>query len=138
MAHWGVFVTTPEATSTSAKVSMRTRVANESACDGEVTVETTLFDKDGNKIGERAVEAERGMRASEDRELRRRSRSRIPFCGRRQSPALYRAVSTMRKDGKVMDQVTTPFGIRSLAVVGREGIAAQRQAGEADRRQRSS
>ena len=35
VAHWGVFVTTPEATSTSAKVSIRTRVANESSVPRE-------------------------------------------------------------------------------------------------------
>ena len=51
VAHWGVFVTTPEASSTSAKISVRTRVANESDSQAEVTVETTLFDKAGNKAG---------------------------------------------------------------------------------------
>src|SRR5664279_3534860 len=51
VAHWGVFVTTPEATSTSAKVSISTQVANESAGTAGVSVETTLLDKAGNKAG---------------------------------------------------------------------------------------
>jgi len=51
VAHWGVFVSTPEATGESAKVSVRTRVANESKRDTNVTVETTLLDKAGKKLG---------------------------------------------------------------------------------------
>ena len=42
VAHWGVFVTTPEVAAGTAKVSLRTRVANESAEQAEVTVQTIL------------------------------------------------------------------------------------------------
>jgi len=38
------------------------------------------------------------------------------------SPVLYRAVSTVRRNGKVIDQVTTPFGIRSLAWSAERGL----------------
>lgn len=48
--HWGVVVTTLEATGTSAKVSIRTRVANESSGDVPVTIETTLLDKTETKL----------------------------------------------------------------------------------------
>ncbi len=51
VAHWGVFVTTPEVSNTSAKVSIRTRVANESKTQSGVTVETTLLDWSGKKAG---------------------------------------------------------------------------------------
>ena len=38
------------------------------------------------------------------------------------SPAIYRAVSTILKAGKVIDEVTTPFGIRSLAWSAEKGL----------------
>ena len=51
VAHWGVFVITPKAESASAKVVIQTRVANEAPTAAAVTVETTLLDKIGEKIG---------------------------------------------------------------------------------------
>ena len=51
VAHWGVFVTTPKAESTSARVAIQTRVTNEASTAAAVTVETALLDKNGKKIG---------------------------------------------------------------------------------------
>ena len=51
VAHWGVFVTTPEASADSAKVSIQTKVSNDSAKPVDVTVETTLYDHAGNEVG---------------------------------------------------------------------------------------
>jgi beta-galactosidase len=38
------------------------------------------------------------------------------------SPALYRAVSRIRRNGKMIDQVVTPFGIRSLSWSAEKGL----------------
>ncbi len=51
IAHWGVFVTTPEVSNTQAKVAISTKVANESKAESVVTVMTTLFDSAGKKLG---------------------------------------------------------------------------------------
>ena len=42
MAHWGVFVTTPEISDSTAKIGLRARVINESSEPANVTVKTTL------------------------------------------------------------------------------------------------
>lgn len=120
VAHWGVFVTTPEATDTSAKVSIRTRVANETSREAGVTVETTLLDKAGKKIGS----AQSKVSATPDKEDEAAQEIAVasPALWSPASPTLYRAVSTIRKDGKVIDQVTTPFGIRALAWSAEKGL----------------
>ena len=120
VAHWGVFVTTPDATSTSAKVSIRTRVANESSGPAAVTVETTLLDKTGNKIG--SAQSELSIAPDKEDEAAQEIAVAHPALWSPESPVLYRAVSTVRMNGKVIDQVTTPFGIRSLAWSAEKGL----------------
>ncbi len=51
VAHWGVFVTTPEVSAGTAKVLLRTRVANESAGQADVTVRTILKDRNDKQAG---------------------------------------------------------------------------------------
>jgi beta-galactosidase len=120
VAHWGVFVTTPEVSNSSAKVSIRTRVANESAQPAGVTVETTLFDKAGNKAG--SVQSKLTITPTNEAEASQEIAVANPALWSPDSPALYRAVSQIRKDGKLIDEVTTPFGIRSLSWSAERGL----------------
>ena len=120
VAHWGVFVTTPEATSESAKVSVRTRVANESGDSGEVTIETELVDKGGKKVG--STESKQSVDAGKEGEIAQELTVLKPALWSPESPAMYSARTTLRRDGKVIDQVTTPFGIRSLSWSAEKGL----------------
>jgi beta-galactosidase len=120
VAHWGVFVTTSEATGASAKVSIRTRVANESSADAAVTVETTLFSKAGSKVG--SAQSRLNIAVGKDEEAAQEIAVANPSLWSPESPNLYRAVSTIRRDGKVMDEVVTPFGIRTLAWSAEKGL----------------
>ncbi len=51
VAHWGVFVTTPEVTDTTGKVQVHTTLANESDADAGLTVQTTLINRAGDAVG---------------------------------------------------------------------------------------
>ena len=120
VAHWGVFVTTPEATSTSAKVSVGTQVANEAAGAADVSVETTLLDKAGKKVG--SAQSKLSVAAGQEDKAAQEITVANPALWSPESPTLYRSVSTIRKDGKVIDEVTTTFGIRSLAWSAEKGL----------------
>jgi beta-galactosidase len=120
VAHWGVFVTTREATSTSAKILIHTHVANEAADPAEVTVETTLLDKAGSEIG--SAQSKVNIAPGKEDEAAQEITVVNPALWSPSSPALCRAVSTIRKDGKIIDQVTTAFGIRSLAWSAEKGL----------------
>lgn len=120
VAHWGVFVTTPEATSASAKIAIRTQVVNEASDAANVTVETTLLDKAGNKVG--AAQSKLSLAAGKEDEAAQEIEVANPALWSPDSPTLYRAVSTIRKDGKAVDQVTTTFGIRTLAWSADKGL----------------
>ena len=113
VARWGVFVTTPEASASAAKVSVRTRMANESATQAGVTLETTLMDREGKAVGS----AQSGVTIAPGRETEANQEIAVanPALWSFESPRLYRAVTRVLRAGKVVDEVVTPFGIRSLA-----------------------
>ncbi|HEY6491469.1 MAG TPA: glycoside hydrolase family 2 TIM barrel-domain containing protein [Terracidiphilus sp.] len=120
VAHWGVFITTPEATSRSAQVVISTRVADQVAEPAGVTVETTLLDGRGNTIG--TAQSKLMIASGEEGEAAQEITVANPALWSPASPTLYHAVSTIREGGRVIDQVTTPFGIRSLAWSAEKGL----------------
>ena len=120
VAHWGVFVTTPQVSDSAATVSVVTKVANESGAAAGVTVKTTLYDGAGHEAGVKespiAVAAGKEMDALQEIAVAR------PALWSPTSPTMYRAVSQVRVNGKVVDEVTTPFGIRSLTWSAEKGL----------------
>ena len=113
VAHWGVFVTTPEISKSQAKISVRIRVANEAAGPAGITVRTTVTGPAGASAGS----AQSGMNIAPGDETETTQEITVanPELWSPESPKLYRAVTRVMKDAKVIDEVVTPFGIRSLA-----------------------
>ena len=120
VAHWGVVVTTTQASSDSGSLSVRTRVTNELAAAAGLTVETQILDPGGKTIGsaQSAVEAAPGKETEASQEIAVSK----PSLWSPDSPALYRAVTRLRKDGAVVDEVVTSFGIRTLAWSAEKGL----------------
>jgi beta-galactosidase len=120
VGRWGVFVTTPKVSEESALVSIQTKVENESAKSTGVTVETTLYDRAGKEAG--TTESTLTIAPGKEMEAVQTITVANPDLWSPASPALYRAVSRVRRDGKVVDQVATPFGIRSLSWSAEKGL----------------
>ena len=120
VAHWGVFVTTPEVSGSSAKISLRTRVLNESAEPAGVTVRTIIMDRDGKPAGR--AESTLTIAPGKDNEASDTIMVAKPALWSPDSPTLYRAVTQVLKNGKVADEVVTPFGIRSLSWSAEKGL----------------
>jgi beta-galactosidase len=120
VAHWGVFVTTPKVSDESATVSIQTKVANESSGPAGVTVETTLYDPTGHEAGTR--ESTLTIAPAKEMDAAQTISVAHPALWSPASPALYRAVSRIRRNGKMIDQVVTPFGIRSLSWSAEKGL----------------
>jgi len=119
VAHLGVFVTTPAATSASAKVAIHTRVMNETSGAAAVTVETTLLDKTGNKAG--SAQSKLNMRPARMERSRRKSTSQTPRYGRQSPHAVPRGFKNSQRR-KRDRPVTTPVGIRTLAWSAEKGL----------------
>ena len=120
VAHWGVLVSTTRASAEGGSLSVRTRVENESAATARVTVETQILDRGGKPVGraQSAVEAAPGSATEASQEIAVSK----PALWSPEAPALYRAVTRLRKDGKAIDEVVTTFGIRTLAWSAEKGL----------------
>lgn len=120
VTHWGVFITTPKVTDESATISVRTNVANESAGSTGITLETTLYDGAGRKAG--TAESTLTIAPGREKEVAQTVTVAKPALWSPASPTMYRAISQIMQGGKVVDQVATPFGIRSLAWSADKGL----------------
>jgi beta-galactosidase len=120
VAHWGVFVTTPEVSDRAAKVIVRTRLVNESAEEAEVTLQTTIV----NRADEHAGIAHSTVAIAPGNEMETSQTIAIaePALWSPESPGLYRAVTQVQKNGIVVDEVVTRFGVRSLAWSAEKGL----------------
>jgi beta-galactosidase len=112
IAPWGVFVSTPEVSPRSAKIVITTQVKNDTAQAGEFTVRTTLVSPTGTKRGESVVAiAVQSMQLAEAKQEIALSQ---PLQWSPRSPHLYRAITQVLRNGLVLDEIETPFGVRSL------------------------
>jgi beta-galactosidase len=120
VARWGVFVTTPEVSDNAAKVSVSARIANDSAEETAVTVQTTLIDHDGKPVGQ--TQSTVTIPSGKESEANISIAVANPALWSPESPTMYRAVTQVLKQGTVVDEVTTPFGIRSLSWSAEKGL----------------
>ena len=120
VAPWGVCITTPEVSAALAKVSVQTRIANESGSPSKLVVRTLVYDASGAVRGQSdanaALEAGGSTVASQDIAIDK------PAIWSPESPHLYRAVTRLLEDGKTLDEVTTPFGARSIGWSAEKGF----------------
>lgn len=130
VGQWGVQLTTPRVSKESAQVAWRTTLDNKGAAPvrADVVTELLVLDAQGKASGApvaRVTSAPTtiapGASASvEGATTLAKPRLWGPLPT--QQPHRYLAVTTVRQDGRVVDRVETPFGIRTLRFDGKEGV----------------
>ena len=120
VAPWGVFVSTPEVSVASAKVVVKIQVQNDSTEAGGVSIKTVLVGPSGTKS--RAVESTVKLQAGQPTDTAQEITLEQPALWSPGSPRLYRAVTQIVKNGKVLDEVETSFGVRSLTWSAEKGL----------------
>src|SRR6516225_9837189 len=113
VAPWGVFVTTPNATSASVKVVVKTLVRNDADGAGEMELSTLIVNPDGTRS--LPMQTQVTIAANGQSESSQEGDLQSPALWSPQHSNLYRAVTEIRKNGKIIDHVETTFGIRSLS-----------------------
>ncbi len=116
----GVFATTSSLSARSATVEITTRVRNGSDRSGKVVVETSLLGPDGK----RAASARSVLDVTSSTEADCTSALEVaqPRAWTPDSPTLYRVVTRVLQDGRVLDELTTPLGIRTVRVSAERGF----------------
>ncbi|HXI34661.1 MAG TPA: glycoside hydrolase family 2 TIM barrel-domain containing protein, partial [Gemmatimonadales bacterium] len=113
VAHWGTYVTTPTADSTGATVVIHTRVDNDRRAARGGVLRTTILDPEGRQVA--LTDATFSLATGANTEIEHRLQVKAPRLWSVQTPTLYTVRSEVLANGRVVDVVTTSFGIRSIA-----------------------
>ena len=108
----GVFVLTPKVSANETVVTVETTWTNTMESVREGVIQTTLLTPDG-KIVE-TIEFKRRFEHNSPAWCSQQFIFSHPQFWNLDDPKLYRAVSKIISDGKILDEVTTPFGIREI------------------------
>ncbi|MCA9237487.1 MAG: DUF4982 domain-containing protein [Planctomycetales bacterium] len=111
VAPWGVFVTTPRVTPDGADICTTTHVVNESIAEAIVEVTSRVLDSADEEaarvVGSKRVPAGDSVTFSDWQVLP------TPALWSPGSPTLYTLVTEVRVNGTLVDEVETPFGVRT-------------------------
>ncbi|PWJ58037.1 beta-galactosidase [Dyadobacter jejuensis] len=112
VAHWGTNVTTPTVSDAKAVVQVETTVQNSSSQSAEVVVRQAFFSPSNEPVGE--VEESLTLPAGTSAVSGLYANIQKPLRWDLETPSLYKAVTTILKDGKEIDRYETRFGIRTI------------------------
>jgi beta-galactosidase len=127
VAHWGTFVITPEANRDRATIQLKVSVENSSGSECALTARTEFFalNADGQKskrptaateVDGLKITANATATAGFDAVIKK------PRLWSLEQPNRYVAVTTLERDGKILDSYETPFGIRTIQFTATNGF----------------
>jgi len=112
IAQWGVYVTTPSVSKNEAAVCVEKKIQNQSPSPQHVKLETIIVDESGRKCaGASSLQTIEADRISIDKSSLKISN---PQLWSLEKPTLYHAISKVYVNGRIVDSIDTPFGIRTF------------------------
>ncbi|HMQ59054.1 MAG TPA: glycoside hydrolase family 2 TIM barrel-domain containing protein [Flavilitoribacter sp.] len=119
--HWGVAVTTPEASPEQATVLIKTRIKNETASPQRVVLSAQLSDQRGEKVGKKDNRID--LPPNCEKEISQTIDVQNPMLWSPENPYLYRAGIEVIRNKKTIDGVTDlTVGIRSIRFTPENGF----------------
>ncbi len=107
--HWGTYITTPEISKESATVHIETSFINLSGKSQKISLQDIFYDAEGKEVAEKNVpDFSSGNISAIDKDVVIPK----PHLWSIEDPYLYKTVTQIISDGKVIDEYTTTFGIR--------------------------
>lgn len=130
IAHWGTYVTSKDVSEASARLDFAVTIDNNSMEGAELDFLTEIFllDEDGKRSSQPVAvlpKETRTIDAGESQKIKTSTTIENPKLWGpppTQTPHLYRAVTTIQKDGEAIDRYETTFGIRRLDFDPDQGI----------------
>jgi len=112
IAHWGVYVTTPEVSKESALVDIKTKIVNEYKSSKKGKLLSVIVDAEGNEVAKNEIlfSTETGKTI----ELNQKIKVNSPSLWSVDSPSLYKLHQTIIDGEKSIDNLTTTIGIRKI------------------------
>jgi beta-galactosidase len=117
---WGTYITTPAVDSLSATVSIRTKIDNNLKSSKNAVLRSRVIDKNGNIVAE--IESPVSLNSGSQQEFRQQLQLKRPYLWSVDTPSMYALHSSVVADGKTIDHVVSPFGIRSIEYCSKRGF----------------
>jgi beta-galactosidase len=108
--HWGVFVSTPKVSREEATVNVQTAITNSSDTMRKITLQTIILAPGGKAVA--SIKTNGTLANGTSAEFRQEVIFPNPRLWNLDDPELYRAVTTVRSGGAILDEETNSFGIR--------------------------
>lgn len=117
---WGISVVTPEVNKEKATVKLNIKIANEAKASGKLQIITRLV----SPTTQTSIEAKTTVNpfSGEAMDAEQIFELKDPALWSIDSPQLYQAITEVSFDGKVVDQQTTTFGVRSIEFSAEKGF----------------
>jgi beta-galactosidase len=112
VAHWGTFIYCTKVERDLAEVQIQTTIKNAYTDDRQVSLRLEILAPDGRPCGEGSIG--QLIPAGSTRTITQAISVKDPILWSPQQPALYELNSTLSSGGKITDQTTTSFGIRTI------------------------
>jgi len=109
---WGTFITTPKVSENTATVNVVTQIKNENSSAKNVVLKTMIYNADGKEISSKTSDAT--IPSEKNNEVTQSFDISNPKLWSLDHPYLYKAVSQVISNGKVVDSYDTKFGIRTF------------------------
>jgi beta-galactosidase len=110
---WGTFVSTLTADTSAATVAVKTRLDNDGAAPRTGVLRSIVVDSAGGEVGR--SETAFSLAAGETHEVEQRVSVTRPHLWSPTSPTLYSVRQSVIADGRAVDDLTTSFGVRTIA-----------------------
>ncbi|MEQ8239501.1 MAG: beta-galactosidase GalB [Cyclobacteriaceae bacterium] len=111
IGQWGVFITTPEVSTSKAKVAAELTIKNTYDLSKNIQVETKIVDSAGKVI---ATERQGFNTPPGDETINQTFEVNNPELWSIKTPTMYTAETRIYEKGELIDEYKTPFGIRSF------------------------
>lgn len=109
---WGTFITTPRIDSASAEVVVLTSIKNSGLQEAVVEIITSVCNAGGETVS--TGQSEVTLAGNSVLEVRHELQLPSPVLWSLENPYLYKAVTVLKSDNRMADNLETPFGIRSF------------------------
>jgi beta-galactosidase len=120
IAHWGIYVTTPDVSDKQATVAVRSTIENHLDTESKISVEIVLLGPDGQQVamGKKDDVVPAGASREVDQSFAVANPQRWDIT----SPKLYTAKTIVRIGDKITDTDVTFFGIRTFKFTANDGF----------------
>ncbi|RKR07988.1 uncharacterized protein DUF4982 [Maribacter vaceletii] len=109
---WGTYITTPEVSEEKSLVKIETKVKNQRDKEANFTLSTSLLNKEGKEIAK--FQSSESIKADLEGKVIHEIEVVNPELWNPENPNMYKAITTIIKDGEIIDEYITPFGIRNF------------------------